>query len=335
VKDNRMPADLVTGRQATFNIKYWAFRVAAVIVPAVPVRVSTPVARLAGLVMYLVSPGMRSRARHNLARIPGLGDVRARERTCRQAFQHLALNYLDLFRVRRADDAGIVAEYTVIHEELFQQAMARGKGLIIVTAHLGNLELALARIGLFGHPVIIPAERLQPERLFELSCALRTHHGVRVVPADRRESLRELQAALARNEIVLLAIDRDVLRTGVPMELFGEVTSIPTGGVLLARRTGASVLWASSWRVPGGRCMGGFESIEVPAVQEARSGDAREGSRAALRSVLRPQVDVIERKVAEHPEQWAAVFTEIWPQHVGMVSSQPRAAQSGAISAAR
>src|SRR5690349_1460384 len=133
-----MSTDLDTGRQADFSVKYWAFRIAAVVVPAVPVQLSAPLARLAGLVLYVISPGMRSRARHNLARIPGLQDARACERACQQAFQHMTLNYLDFFRVRRADDAQVIADYTVIRAELFQQAMARGRGLIIVTAHLGN-----------------------------------------------------------------------------------------------------------------------------------------------------------------------------------------------------
>jgi KDO2-lipid IV(A) lauroyltransferase len=330
-----MSADVATQRQTGFSAKYWAFRVAAVVVPAVPVQISAPLARLAGMVMYVASPGMRRRARHNLARIPGLQDAPAREGACRQAFQHLALNYLDFFRVRRADDAHVLAEYTVIHEELFHEAMARGKGLIIVSAHLGNWELALARIGLFGYPITIPAERLHPARVFELSCALRTHHGVRIVPVDRRESLREMQVALARNEIVLLAIDRDVLGTGVPMELFGEVTAIPTGGVLLARHTGAAVLWASSWRERDGRCAGAFESIAVPAAHNEGADDVPGGSRSAVRRELRPQVDMIERKVAAHPEQWVAVFTEIWPPDVSMEHRQTQSVERGALGATR
>jgi KDO2-lipid IV(A) lauroyltransferase len=328
-----MQAARIAAQESGFSAKYWAFRIAAAAVPAVPVWISAPLARLAGLVMYVASPAMRSKARHNLARVPGLQDARARERACRGAFQYLALNYVDFFRVRKADDARIERDYTVIREELFHQAMARGKGLIVVTAHLGNWELAIARMGMFGYPIIIPAERLQPERLFDLTCHLRTHHGSRIVPVDRRESLREMHVALMRNEIVVLAVDRDVLGTGVPMELFGEVTSIPTGGVLLARRTGASVLWASSWRVLGGRCEGAFETIEILSAAEEGAGTAREGSQSALRRTLRPQVDMIERKVSEHPEQWAAIFTDIWPEHAGTGQEWTRAARSGALGA--
>jgi phosphatidylinositol dimannoside acyltransferase len=309
-----MPADRITPQDTGFSAKYWAFRIAAAVIPAVPAAIADPLARLAGLALYVAATGMRSKARHNLARVPGLQDARRRETVCREAFQHLARNYVDYFRVRLADDARIKAEYTVLHEDLYREALARGKGLIIVTAHIGNWELALARIGLFGHPVTIPAERLNPEKLFQLSCQLRTHHGVHLVPVDRKESLREMYAALARNEIVLLAIDRDVLSTGVPMTLFGEQTTIPTGGALLARRTGASVLWASSWRVAGGRSIGAFEAVEMPTPEPEGTGRERDGGEAALQRALAPQVALIERKVSEHPEQWSAVFTDIWPQ---------------------
>jgi phosphatidylinositol dimannoside acyltransferase len=315
-----MPADRANRQDTGFSAKYWAFRIAAAVIPAVPQAIAAPLARLAGLALYAAASGMRSKARHNLARIPGLEDPRRRELVCREAFQHLALNYMDFFRVRRAQGERITAEYTILHEDLFREALARGKGIILITAHIGNWELALARIGLFGHPVTIPAERLYPERLFDLSCQIRTHHGVRLVPVDRKESLREMYAALARNEVVLLTIDRDVLSTGLPMKLFGEETTIPTGGVLLARRTGAAVLWASSWRVAGGRSIGAFEAVDVPAPEPEGTGRARDVSETALRRALAPQVAMVERKVSDHPEQWSAVFTDIWPQRTAALS---------------
>ena len=67
-----MRSENVTAHEAGFSAKYWAFHVAAVVVPLVPVWLSAPLARMAGLVMYVVSPAMRSKARHNLARVPGL-----------------------------------------------------------------------------------------------------------------------------------------------------------------------------------------------------------------------------------------------------------------------
>ncbi|HEV2236561.1 MAG TPA: hypothetical protein VGR57_07855 [Ktedonobacterales bacterium] len=321
-----MPANHASQQASRFSAKYWAFRVAAVVIPLVPLWISDPLARLAGLAIYAVAPGMRRKARANLARIPGLERPTVLERTCRQAFQHLALNYIDFFRTRTEDARRIEQEYTVLREELFHQALARGKGLIVVSAHLGNWEIAVSRMGMIGVPITIPAERLKPERLFALSCRLREHHGVRIVPVDRRDSLREMLAALARNEIVLMAIDRDVIGSGVAMSLFGAPAPIPTGGVLLARHSGATVLWASSWRVGRGRAVGGFEEI-APSEPASATSELSDGQ-AALRRALRPQVDLIERFVTRHPEQWVAVFTDIWPEHAGAGEAASSAAPS-------
>jgi KDO2-lipid IV(A) lauroyltransferase len=335
VRVKQMQADRVTQPDSGFSAKYWAFRVAAAVIPAVPLWIADPLARLIGLVIYAAAPSMRRKARANLARIPTLVDAAALERACRGVFQTLALNYVDFFRMREEDNARIAAEYTVEREELFHQALARGKGLVIVTGHLGNWEMASARIGMFGIPITVPAERLEPERLFQLSCQLRTHHGFRLVPVDRKESLRKLYAALARNEIVLLAIDRDILGTGTPMRLFGELAPIPTGGVLLARRTGAAVLWASSWRVGRGRSAGAFEAIEAPTAEPDGARSARDAGQTALQRALRPQVDMIERKVSERPEQWAAALTDIWPAHAGSRPAQSQSGGSGAPDGAR
>ncbi len=325
-----MPADHASQRAARFSAKYWAFRVAAAVIPVMPLWISDPLARLAGLAVYAAAPGMRRKARANLARIPGLERPAMLERACRGAFQHLALNYVDFFRTRTVDARRVAAEYTVEHEELFHQALARGKGLIVVSAHLGNWEIALSRMSMFGIPVTIPAERVKPERLFELTRTLRARRCVRMVPVDRRESLREMLAALARNEIVLLAIDRDVTGTGVPVPLFGALAPIPTGGVLLARRSGATVLWASSWRVGRGHSVGAFAAIEPPVAEPDGATEARDDGQAALRRALRPQVKMIERKVAEHPEQWVAVFADIWPDHAGTGETASPDMRSGA-----
>jgi phosphatidylinositol dimannoside acyltransferase len=324
-----MQADRATQDDARFSAKYWAFRVAAAVLPVLPMWLVGPLARLAGLAVYAAAPEMRRKARANLARIPTLANPATLERACRQLFQHLALNYVDFFRMHRVDDAQVAAEFTIEREELLHQALARGKGLVIISAHLGNWEIAIARIGMFGIPVTIPAERLHPQRLYELSCRLRTHHGVRLVPVDRAESLREMYAALARNEVILLAIDRDVLGTGTVMSLFGDPAPIPTGGVLLARRTGAAVLWAGSWRTGRGRSAGAFETIPAPHEEPTEGGSAREAGASALRRALRPQVDMIERKVSEHPEQWLAAFADIWPEPAGTDQDESRRVPMG------
>jgi phosphatidylinositol dimannoside acyltransferase len=322
----------VSVQQESGGYKYQAFRLAAALIPRVPIRFADPVARCVGLALWAAMPKARRLVDANLSRIPGLEYAEPRRKVARGVFQHLALNYLDLFRVRRLTAAQILSGYPVDGEELFRAALARGRGVILLSAHLGNFDLAAARLGLYGVPVTLPLERIKPQRLFELICHLRTHHGIHVVPVDRKDSLRAMYAALQRGEVLSLTVDRDVLGTGIEVPMFGAPARIPTGAVLLARRSGATVLWASTWRDGRGRSRGAFLPVDltttddsVPAAEDDGTTRAtgRPRGQAALTQALRPVVALIEINVAAHPEQWMAALTQMWPDSAAKEEGTP------------
>ncbi|GAC1449347.1 MAG: hypothetical protein PVSMB4_07420 [Ktedonobacterales bacterium] len=237
----------------------------------------------------------------------------------RGVFRHLALNYLDFFRGRHLSPDSVIASLHIEGQEKLEAAVARGRGVILLGTHLGNFEQAASRLGVIGFPVTVPVERLKPERLFQLVCRLRSHHHLRMVPADTTEGLREMYAALRRGEMVMLAGDRDVLGTGVTVPFFGAPARLPTGIPLVARRSGASVLGAFSWRERRGPARGVFVPIDLgldrvdQSREESGDGTSRERLRGeALQRALRPIIAALEVQIAAHPEQWVATLAPIW-----------------------
>lgn len=301
-------------------IRYRAFQLAAVLIPWVPLPVAEPLARLIGLMLWAVLPGARRRVDANLRHIPSLAaDACAHKRAVRGVFQHITLNYLDFFRSRYGSTDAIIAGLRIEGQELLDAAVARGRGVLLVGAHLGNFEQAASRLGVIGTPVTIPVERLKPERLFQLVCRLRSHHHVRTVPADSTEAIRELFAALRRGEIVMLAGDRDVLGSGVVMPFFGAPARLPTGVALVARHSGATVLGAFSWRERRGPASGIFVPLDREIEDDgSQSGEPGVGMRSgrlrgvALQRALGPIVAMLETQISAHPEQWVAAMASIW-----------------------
>lgn len=311
------------GQHEPGQYKYWAYRIAAAVVPLIPLPIAQALAQAIGVCLWAVMPAARRRADFNLRHIPELAQDEDRRRwAVRGVFRHLALNYLDLFRAGRFSTSRVLADWTIENQELFTSALAQGRGVILISAHLGNFEYAAVRLASMGVPLILPAERLKPERLFALACALRGHHGIHVVPADSTEAVRDLFAALRRGEVVLLAVDRDVLGTGVEVPLFGAPVRLPIGGVLLAQRSGAPVLWAHGWRESNGRARGAFLPVDQPADQaDEPVGDlhgvttrtrTRPRGKEALALALAPIAALLERQIAAHPEQWVAALTTMW-----------------------
>lgn len=186
----------------------------------------------------------RRAARINLDLVFGAGKSPAeKERiiagfflTCRQALSE----YFLLVR-HRAFPPEISVRFE--GEERLRAARARGKGVILASAHYGNffvLISELARRGYRVHPITrAPRNRL----LYDFLRGLQADLGIDPIPAKpRRECARQTLAALRANEIVVLLLDQHPRRSRDEVEFFGRPVAVYPGLEVLARRTGAAVL---------------------------------------------------------------------------------------------
>lgn len=300
--------------------KYWLLRIASWIVPLVPFAIAWPLAKWAGTLAWAFSPKARRRVERNLRHIPALiEDPAALQRAARGVFQTTSLNYLDFLRGRHLTNEQIFAGWTVENEDEIDKAIARGKGLVIASAHFGNFESGASRLGAKGYKAVAPAERMQPEPLFELFCRLRQHHNLRLLPADSRETLRDLMTALKNNEIVLIINDRHVNGSFVEVPLFGEPARLPTAAVALAQRTGSPLQAVFSWRT-GPRTASGVivplnldsEANATGAATTATIAPTKTRGTEAATQALGIFVHEMEKVIAAHPEQWVSALSPIW-----------------------
>lgn len=309
--------------------KYRIFRVAAALVPLVPIWLAWPAAVAIGSLLWALAGGARQRVERNLRHIPALANDPARlQQAARGAFQQMALNYLDFLRGPHISDAELTSGWTIEHQEAFDEMIGRGRGMIVLSGHFGNFELGASRFGALGYSLMAPVEHMEPEPLFQFFCQMRQHHRLRVVAADSRESLREMMDALKRGEIVIFLADRHVLGASVTVSLFGEPAQLPTGPIALALRSGAPVMGIYCWREGRGRSHGVFLPLEIESGDAiVRSGDApasggtaqavatkrsRAQATAATQQTLQRFVTQLEDVVVTHPEQWVATFSKIW-----------------------
>lgn len=305
--------------------KYWMLRIAAAIVPLIPRWLAEPGAYAVGLLMWAVAGETRRRAARNLRHVPSLASDPKRLRwATRGVFCHAALNYLDFLRGRRLSNRDLLAGWIIENDDKFLTTMGEGRGLIVLGGHFGNFELGASRLGALGYDVLTPAERMRPEELFQLFCRLREHHRMRIVPADSRDSLRELFEALKRNEIVVFLTDRYVLGASTIVPFFGEPAKLPTGPVALALRSGVPVMAVFSWRAPGGKRFGRFIPLELREPEHTIGGIGSIGGTAtrtrtrttvsavAIERALNLFIAELEQVIAAHPEQWVSALSPIW-----------------------
>lgn len=309
------------------------FRVAAVVAPRVPMWLARPLARLLGVLIWAFARGTRRRVERNLRHIPRLAtDPVALTHAARGVFEHMVLNYLDFLRGRDLTDEQVLAGWTTQGLDELDATMREGRGAVVLTGHFGNFEYGASRLGALGYQLVAPVERIQPEQFFQWFRQMREHHNLRLLPADRRETLREMVDALKRNEMVLVVGDRHIIGSSIELPFFGEPARLPTSGAALALKTGAPLFAAFSWRTGPGRSHGVIIPLDVAEARATEGAGARAGRRGesqalfaeATAQVMRRFVAQLERVIQARPEQWVSALANVWD----LQSSQESAGQA-------
>lgn len=179
--------------------------------------------------------------------------------------------------------------------ERIREDLARGSGLLVVTAHLGSWEL-LGSICSTIAPAHVVAERPHAPALADWLEAARGRLGMRTLYTDVFP--RELIRALARNELVGILADHDLHRArGLFAPFLGREAWTPTAPVVIAQRTGCVLRPVFLVREGEGERYRFVlhDAIRVPP---------RSAGAAGIREATLCWVQAIEREIRARPEQW-------------------------------
>lgn len=285
-------------------LTYLVFRLGSLICSYLPTWIGYRLAALAGFVAYAFMAHRRANVGANLRQALGPRVSEGeRQRLVRGVFYNGAANYYELLRLPRMGLDELDPRVRLSGFEHVVRAHAEGRGVILVSGHLGCFE-AVAQVLAARHlPVTVPAEPVKPRRLFDFVASLRSSHGLKYIPAEPGV-MRRLIRSLREGEIVGLAVDRDVRGDGLPLEFFGRVATFQTGAAVLARRLGVPVLVAFAVRRPGNKA----EVFVEPPVAIMVTDDEVQDLLANMRTLLA----IVAKYVRAYPDQWVA-FEPIWP----------------------
>jgi KDO2-lipid IV(A) lauroyltransferase len=284
-------------------LTYGTYRLLGAFAGPLPPRVGYGLGRPLGAVLHATSPQLRRVLAFNFRHVLGPD---ASEEEVQTVVRHACVNYIkahyDLFRLSRLSNDEIQAMTRLEGQELMHEALARGKGVIMFSAHFGNVDILIQMPKVLGVPISTPVEHVQPERLFQYTLSLRTSHGLQMYPTGG--PMIGLYRALKRGEVVGLAADRGIDVSTRQVEFFGSPASLPEGPVRLALRTGAAL-------VPGfGRRLSdnSFYARIEPALDLPNTGDLEVDVPAGMKMVVK----VLERIISQEPEQWL-LARPVWP----------------------
>jgi phosphatidylinositol dimannoside acyltransferase len=284
-------------------LTYALYRFVGGVTGPLPPRAGYWLARRAGALLYRFSPRLRGVLAHNLRHVlgPNADEAQVQDLT-RQVCVNIAKGHYDLFRVNRLTTEQIRELVQVAGMPYLTKALERGQGAVVVTAHMGNVDVVGQVPLAYGIPISGAAMHVQPERLFRYTLRLRQSHGLRLLPSDG--PMLGLFRALKRGEIIALPCDRVTGDSTRPVEFFGTPARLPDGPVRVALRTGAPLIPAFVLRRPDDTFV-----IQVePPLDLRRTGDVEADVADGMQKVVRS----MEHYIAQRPEQWL-VAAPVWP----------------------
>ena len=281
-----------------FDLQKIAYRVIKILfklIGLIPRKLAFRLGNLMGQILFLADRKHRKIALNNLTRAFGHEknpyEIKI---VARRVFKNLGQIIFEIGRSLRLESKDFQKYFNIQGLSNYRNAYEKGRGVLLLTAHMGNWELLSIIMAMAGYPVSVlyrPLDFFLLDRLFAM---IRGRFGAELIPSA--QSMRKILRSLKHDKAVGMLMDQNVdWYEGVFVDFFGHRACTNKGMALLARRTEAPVIPVFLVREKSG-FMAEFGS-EIPLI---KTEDIRKDVEANTQQYNR----IIEDFIRRYPDQW-------------------------------
>jgi KDO2-lipid IV(A) lauroyltransferase len=282
-------------------ISYIFYRIGEILSLSLSLRVAYAVAVFLSDLRYLFAFKDRKIVTDNLKTIfPDKKDEEISSIRLR-VFHNFAKYLVDFFRFKRLNMDYIRKNVKIINRENIDEGLKQGKGVIIVTAHLGNWELGGVVVSMAGYLLSTVALPHKSKVVTNFFTKQRESKGLKVFLLGN--AVKGCLKALRDNQMLALVGDRDFTEGGKLMDFFGKPSIFPEGPAVFSLHTGAVI-------IPGFMLRNEDDSFSLvfeKPLQYAVSGDRNKD----LDNIISQYKSTFERYIRFYPDQWY-MFRRFW-----------------------
>lgn len=282
-------------------LSYLFYRIGQFIALHLPLKMGYKIAVFCSDMHYIFADKDRRAVKENLKAIFPEKPDREIRRIRIRVFRNFAKYLVDFFRFEKLDKEYIKNNIRIENIHYFKEALSKGKGVIILSAHLGNWELGGVAVALSGYPFWVVALPHKDKRVDNFFNSQRESKGIRVIPLGR--AVRKSLDVLKENKILALAGDRDFTEKGVILDFFGKATLFPQGTAAFSLKTGASIVPAFMLRNKDDTF-----TLKIEKPLEFIPTGNREND---LRELITVYKNIFEDYIRRLPDQWY-MFRRFW-----------------------
>ncbi len=216
---------------------------------------------------------------------------------CRDSFKNIGKDMIETSRFLNYDDNNVRTLVRIGGKEYLDQALKQGRGVIALTAHLGNFPLMSVRLAHKGYPLSIVSRESKNPKIVKFLTSLRDTIGMESIPAKPRMAcVARCFKALKENRILLMQIDLNAPGTEAWVDFFGYLVPTFKGPVVFSLRTGAPIVPMFIIR--------NAEQRHQITIHPPFDLDITEDKEQDITSNIARLTQMVEAVIREHPEQW-------------------------------
>lgn len=277
------------------RVEYVAYRVTRAVFGALPEGVALRLAAGLGWIAGVVVRIRRHDVDAHLAIAFPDRDSAWRRSVARRSYAHLGREAALLFRTLRWSDDEIASRVELKDFDAVLEAAETDRGVMLLTGHLGNWEIAGASIAASGFPIDVVGKGMANRRFETDLFATRERLGMRVI--DMGDAPKGVLRSLRQGRLAALLGDQNARHNGVFIPFFGRDAATPRGPAVFALRCDAPVFVGFAIRQPG---WGQRYTLEVHRLDFERTGFLEADTRALLTAYH----TILEEAIVTAPDQY-------------------------------
>lgn len=245
-----------------------------------------------GSLYFHVAARLRERAKEQMMRGLVISEAESRP-IIKRLFCNVVLNTLEFFYLPNLSAENIDKYVDFEGMQYLDQALAKGKGAILLTAHIGNWELCAVTLAMLRYPMTGIGKQQPNPGITALLTEFRTRFGGDVY--YKGAAVRHVMKALKDNKLVYIVSDQDGGKDGIFLDFLNKPASTPAGPAAFARKCSAPVIPVFMRRVNHKHIM-----VVDPPLELQETSNIEADIRTNLAIITKR----VEEQIRKYPDEW-------------------------------
>ncbi|MDP2938844.1 MAG: lysophospholipid acyltransferase family protein [Candidatus Omnitrophota bacterium] len=219
----------------------------------------------------------------------------------REVSRNFGRYLVDFFRFPLVNEQFIRENIRCENLKFIDESLKKGKGVIIVSGHLGSWELGAVTLAQLGYDVAAVVLTHKQRLVNNFFNQQRKSKGLHII--ELSNAARQCLEYLRQNKIIILLVDRDFTQNGLICDFLTKKALLPKGAAIFSLKTGASIIPGLLIRNEDNTFCLHFDNSIEPVYTDNRDYD--------IEFLMKKYLSIIEGYIKKSPTQWL-MFREFW-----------------------